>query len=72
MNHLGALEYCHGKPLFLRYTLICVNTDIPAFMGHDARVYNLIKNDIATIPSVNARALIKRKVAVEINTGVPE
>ena len=71
MNLPDLSDYCHGKPLFLRYTLIRVNTDIPAFVGHDTRVYNLIKNDIATIPSVNARSLIKRKVAVQINTVVP-
>lgn len=44
--------------------------DIPTFAGTDGRSYKLNKHDVATIPTVNALALIKRKVAVAIKQGV--
>ena len=55
----------------IQYSLIRINQDIPVFAGADGRSYNLNAHDVATIPTVNATALIKRKVAVEINQGVP-
>lgn len=41
--------------------------NIPAFIGVDGREYGLHIHDVAFIPKVNADALIKRKVAVQIN-----
>ena len=55
----------------IQYSLIRINKDVSVFAGADGRSYNLNAHDVATIPSVNALALIKRKVAVEINQGVP-
>ena len=56
--------------LLSNYILLRVLINIPVFVGYDLRNYKLNKNDVATIPTVNAKALIKRKVAVEINIGV--
>lgn len=56
--------------LLSNYILLRVLINIPIFVGYDLRNYKLNKNDVATIPTVNAKALIKRKVAVEINIGV--
>jgi hypothetical protein len=44
--------------------------DIPCFAGADGTVYELKSDDIETIPRANARALITRKVAVEVSPGV--
>lgn len=60
-----------NKPSLLsKYTILRILRDIPVFVGHDLRNYNVNKGDIVTIPLVNARALIQRKVAVEINQAV--
>lgn len=75
LQHIGRLtpkvKKESNKPnLLSKYTVLRVLRDIPVFVGHDMRNYNVNKGDIATIPQVNARALIKRKVAVEINQAV--
>lgn len=58
-----------NKPKILsKYILLRVLKDIPVFVGYDLRNYKLNCHDVVTIPNVNANALIKRKVAVEVNT----
>lgn len=58
-----------NKPKILsKYILLRVLKDIPVFVGHDMRNYKLNIHDVATIPLVNANTLIKRKVAIEVNT----
>ena len=54
-----------------QYSLIRTSQEIPVFVGVDGRNYQLGAHDIATIPTVNAIPLIKRKLAVQINTVVP-
>ena len=58
------------ETILSKYTILRILHDIPVFVGHDRRKYKLNKYDVATIPLVNAKALIKRKVAVEINQAV--
>lgn len=51
--------------------LIRVLQDIPSFTGVDKITYNLKQGDIVTLPTTNAKPLIKRHVAFEITPGVP-
>ena len=63
------IEQKTNKPNILsKYILLRVLKDIPVFVGYDLRNYKLNIHDVATIPTVNAMALIKRKVAVEMDT----
>ena len=55
------------KKLTKEHIVIRLLRDIPAFIGVDGRRYGLGAHDVAYIPKVNANALIKRKVAVQIN-----
>ena len=48
------------------YVVVRMLRDIPAFAGMDGRNYMLAKEDIATVPAVNAKALIARGVAVQV------
>lgn len=50
------------------YVTVRMMHDIPMFAGMDGRHYTLAKEDVATMPVVNANALISRGVAVQINT----
>jgi DNA replication factor GINS len=50
------------------YIVVRLLKDIPEFMGADGNTYNPGANDVAVLPKVNARALIKRKVAVQIES----
>ncbi len=40
--------------------------NVPTFVGMDERHYTLAKEDVAMVPTVNAKALITRKAAVQI------
>lgn len=40
--------------------------NVPTFVGMDERNYTLAKEDVVMVPSVNAKALIMRKAAVQI------
>ncbi|MCL7476187.1 MAG: hypothetical protein M8352_09135 [ANME-2 cluster archaeon] len=50
------------------YIVVRLLKDIPEFMGADGNRYNPGADDVAVLPKVNARALIKRKVAVQIES----
>ena len=47
-------------------TLIRALRDIPTFAGVDGNEYELSAQDIVTVPEVHAKALIKRKAAVQV------
>ncbi|AEA47904.1 hypothetical protein [Archaeoglobus veneficus] len=47
------------------YILVRVKSDIPEFEGVDGKTYKLRKEDVVTLPALNAKALIKGD-AVEI------
>jgi DNA replication factor GINS len=40
--------------------------DIPTFVGFDGCNYSLAKEDLAVLPTVNAKALIGKNAAVQI------
>ena len=62
-----------NKPnLLSKYTILRILHDIPVFVGHDLRNYKVNKGDIVSLPQVNARALIQRKIAAEINPAVAQ
>lgn len=48
------------------YILVRLLRDIPTFVGADERNYTLAKEDVATLPAMNAQALIVKKAAVQI------
>lgn len=52
------------------YTVVRVLRTIPTFVGMDGRNYTLAKEDVATVPIVNANALVSRGAAVKINKEV--
>lgn len=52
------------------YTVVRVLRALPTFVGMDGRNYTLAKEDVVTVPVVNANALISRGAAVQINIEV--
>lgn len=48
------------------YLMVRVLRDVPVFAGMDGRNYSLAKEDVVTVPVVNANALISRGAAVQI------
>lgn len=54
------------KDLAKDYIVVRMLKDIPTFVGADQKNYTLAKEDFATVPVVNATALISRKTAVKI------
>ena len=56
------------KDLSKDYIVVRVLRDIPTFVGSDLSNYTLGKEDVATVPAVNAMALISKKAAVQIRT----
>ncbi len=50
------------------YIVVRLLKDIPKFRGADGRNYILGAQDVAVLPKVNAKPLIKRKVAVQIES----
>jgi DNA replication factor GINS len=55
------------KDISKEYIVVRILKDIPTFIGTDGRHYMLNAQDIANLPKINAQALIKRKVAGQIN-----
>lgn len=58
------------KPNINDYIMVRVLHDIPSFAGMDGRNYALTKEDVATLPVVNANALISRGAVVRITAEV--
>ncbi len=54
------------KDISKEYIVVRLLKDIPTFAGADGRHYTLAKEDVAVLPSVNARALIGRNAAIQI------
>lgn len=54
------------KDISKEYIVVRLLRDIPTFVGVDGRNYTLAKEDIAVLSAVNAKALINRKVAMQI------
>ncbi len=48
------------------YTIVRVLKDIPTFMGTDSHHYTLVKNDVVTLPNLNAKVLCKRRAVSSV------
>jgi DNA replication factor GINS len=48
------------------YLVVRLLKDIPTFVGFDGCNYSLAKEDLAVLPTVNAKALISKNAAVQI------
>ena len=55
--------------MIIEYVLVRVIKDIGLFMGVDLKHYTLMNQDMAVIPSINAKALIKRNAVKLVNVG---
>jgi len=56
------------KDINKEYIVVRILKDIPTFIATDGRNYTLNAQELAVIPVVNARALIKRKVAGQVKS----
>jgi DNA replication factor GINS len=56
------------KDINKEYIVVRMLKDIPTFIATDGRNYTLNAQELAVIPVVNARALIKRKVAGQVKS----
>ena len=56
------------KDLNKEYIVVRLLKDIPKFRGADGRDYRLSAQDVAVLPKVNAKPLIKRKVAAQVES----
>ncbi len=48
------------------YTVVRVLKDLPTFVGADSNHYTLAKNDVLTLPDLNASVLCKRRAVLPI------
>jgi DNA replication factor GINS len=53
------LERLENKNIEDGYVLVRVKSDIPEFEGIDGKTYKLRREDVVTLPTLNANALIK-------------
>ena len=56
------------KDINKEYIVVRIFKDIPTFIATDGRNYTLNAQELAVLPVVNARALIKRKVAGQVKS----
>ncbi|MBE0523543.1 MAG: hypothetical protein IBX40_04310 [Methanosarcinales archaeon] len=56
------------KDLNKEYIVVRILKDISMFAGSDGRNYAFNAQDVAVLPKVNAKALLKRKMAIEIKS----
>ncbi|MEA1945409.1 MAG: hypothetical protein U9N07_08815 [Euryarchaeota archaeon] len=61
VEHIEDVEV-PGHGVLDDYTIVRVLKDIPTFMGADSHHYTLAKNDVVTLPNLNAKVLCKRRV----------
>jgi len=54
------------KDISKEYIVVRLLKDIPTFVGVDGCNYTLAKEDVAVLSTVNAKALINRKAAIQI------
>lgn len=59
-------ENIDKKDISKEYIVVRLLKDIPTFVGVDGRNYTLAKEDVAVLSTVNAKALINRKAAIQI------
>ncbi len=54
------------KDISKEYIVVRLLKDIPTFVGVDGRNYTFAKEDVAVLSTINAKALINRKAAIQI------
>ncbi len=54
------------KDISKEYIVVRLLKDIPTFVGVDERNYTFAKEDVAVLSTINAKALINRKAAIQI------
>jgi DNA replication factor GINS len=59
-------EYSDKKDISKEYIVVRLLKDIPTFVGVDGRNYTFAKEDVAVLSTINAKALINRKAAIQI------
>ena len=59
-------EHIDKKDISKEYIVVRLLKDIPTFVGVDGRNYTLAKEDVAVLSTINAKALINRKAAIQI------
>lgn len=65
--HVAAESTGDKKDISKEYIVVRLLRDIPTFVGVDGRNYTLAKEDVVVLSAVNAKALIDRNAAVQIN-----
>jgi len=65
-NDTISTEHIDKKDISKEYIVVRLLKDIPTFVGVDGRNYTLAKEDVAVLSTVNAKALINRKAAIQI------
>jgi DNA replication factor GINS len=50
----------------IKYVIVRILADIPAFIGLDGRNYKLSKEDVVVLPEGNAKTLYNRNLAIQI------
>ncbi len=50
----------------IKYVIVRILADIPAFIGLDGRDYKLSKEDVVVLPEGNAKTLCNRNLAIQI------
>jgi DNA replication factor GINS len=50
----------------IKYVIVRILADIPAFIGLDGRNYKLSKEDVVVLPEGNAKTLCNRNLAIQI------
>jgi DNA replication factor GINS len=59
-------ENLDKKDISKEYIVVRLLKDIPTFVGVDERNYTYAKEDVAVLSTINAKALINRKAAIQI------
>jgi DNA replication factor GINS len=59
-------ENLDKKDISKEYIVVRLLKDIPTFVGVDGRNYTFAKEDVAVLSTINAKALINRKAAIQI------
>jgi DNA replication factor GINS len=63
----SAQDEAHVEKPGICYSLIRVLDDIDAFVGVDGKIYSLSKEDVVSVPEMNARVLCDRNIALNIS-----
>jgi len=63
---VSSKEPSDKKDISKEYIVVRLLKDIPTFVGVDGRNYTFAKEDVAVLSTINAKALVNRKAAIQI------